>query len=96
VLCQDNGPIESIAAAMADLLSRPWDQRDGWIEEALETRSLPLIHRVMIALRALRMRSNADCAAWGNGQWLNGGLSWLEVECNRCKTRASLPLFVTL
>jgi hypothetical protein len=26
------------------------------------------------------------------GQYLNGGLSWLEVECNRCKTRASLPL----
>jgi hypothetical protein len=26
------------------------------------------------------------------GQCLNGGLSWLEVECNRCNTRASLPL----
>ena len=26
------------------------------------------------------------------GQCLNGGLSWLEVECDRCKTRASLPL----
>jgi hypothetical protein len=25
-------------------------------------------------------------------QCLNGGLSCLEVECNRCKTRASLPL----
>jgi hypothetical protein len=25
-------------------------------------------------------------------QCLNCGLSWLEVECNRCKTRASLPL----
>src|SRR6516225_4125716 len=24
-------------------------------------------------------------------QCLNGGLGWLEVECNRCKTRASLP-----
>jgi hypothetical protein len=23
---------------------------------------------------------------------LNGGLAWLEVECNRRKTRASLPL----
>jgi hypothetical protein len=23
------------------------------------------------------------------GQCLNGGLGWLEVECNRCKTRAS-------
>jgi hypothetical protein len=26
------------------------------------------------------------------GQCLNGGLGWLEVECNRCNTRASLPL----
>jgi hypothetical protein len=26
------------------------------------------------------------------GQCLNGGLGWLEVECNRCRTRASLPL----
>jgi hypothetical protein len=26
------------------------------------------------------------------GQCLNGGLGWLEVQCNRCKTRASLPL----
>jgi hypothetical protein len=26
------------------------------------------------------------------GQCLNNGLGWLEVECNRCKTRASLPL----
>jgi hypothetical protein len=24
---------------------------------------------------------------------LNGGYGWLEVECNRCKTRASLPLY---
>ena len=26
------------------------------------------------------------------GECLNGGLGWLEVECNRCKTRVSLPL----
>jgi hypothetical protein len=26
------------------------------------------------------------------GQCLNGGLGWLQVECNRYKTRASLPL----
>jgi len=26
------------------------------------------------------------------GQCINGGLGWLEVECNCCKTRASLPL----
>jgi hypothetical protein len=26
------------------------------------------------------------------GQCISGGLGWLEVECNRCKTRARLPL----
>jgi hypothetical protein len=26
------------------------------------------------------------------GQCLNGGLAWLEIECNRCKAHASLPL----
>src|SRR5882672_3875126 len=26
------------------------------------------------------------------GQCISGGLGWREVECNRCKTRASLPL----
>jgi hypothetical protein len=26
------------------------------------------------------------------GQCLSGGLGWLEVECNRCKTKVSLPL----
>jgi hypothetical protein len=40
-----------------------------------------------------------DGRLWGTGtalptigQCLNGGLGWLEVECHRCKTRASLPL----
>jgi hypothetical protein len=26
------------------------------------------------------------------GQCLNGGYDWLEIECCRCKTRASMPL----
>ncbi len=57
--------------------------------------------------KALREADRADADAWsirmeGYGgpaqpsptiaQCLNGGLGWLEVECNRCKTRASLPL----
>jgi hypothetical protein len=59
------------------------------------------------AFKALREADRAEAEAWsirmeGNGgpaqpsptigQCLNGGLGWLEVECNRCKTRASLPL----
>jgi hypothetical protein len=59
------------------------------------------------AVQALREADRAEAEAWsirmeGNGgpaqpsptigQCLNGGFGWLEVECNRCKTRASLPL----
>jgi hypothetical protein len=59
------------------------------------------------ARQAVRAADRADAEAWsirmeGYGgpaqpsptiaQCLNGGLGWLEVECNRCKTRASLPL----
>jgi hypothetical protein len=59
------------------------------------------------AVEALRKADRAEAEAWslrmeGNGgpaqpsptigQCLNGGLGWLEVECHRCKTRASLPL----
>jgi hypothetical protein len=59
------------------------------------------------ARQAVRAADRAEAHAWslrmeGFGgpaqpaptiaQCLNGGLSWLEVECNRCKTRASIPL----
>ena len=59
------------------------------------------------AKEAIRKADRAEAEAWsirmeGCGgpaqpsptiaQCLNGGLSWLEVECNRCNTRASLPL----
>jgi hypothetical protein len=57
--------------------------------------------------KAIREADRAEAAAWSIrmegfggpaqpsptiGQCLNGGLGWLEVECNRCNTRASLPL----
>jgi len=59
------------------------------------------------ARKAVREADRAEAHAWSLrmegyggpaqpsptiGQCLNGGLGWLEVECNRCKTRASLPL----
>ena len=59
------------------------------------------------AKQAVREADRAEAEAWsirmeGCGgpaqpsptiaQCLNGGLRWLEVECNRCNTRASLPL----
>src|SRR5437588_11981883 len=61
----------------------------------------------LAARKAIREADRAEAYAWSVrmegyggpaqpsptiGQCLNGGLRWLEVECNRCKTRASLPL----
>src|SRR5436190_21715445 len=59
------------------------------------------------AVEAAREADRAEAEAWSLqteafggpvqpsptiGQCLNGGLGWLEVECKRCKTRASLAL----
>jgi hypothetical protein len=59
------------------------------------------------AEKAVREADRAEAEAWSVrmegyggpaqpsptiGQCIKGGLGWLEVECNRCKTRASLPL----
>src|SRR5512136_2670011 len=59
------------------------------------------------ARKAAREADRAEAEAWSIrmegyggpaqpsptiGQCLNGGFGWIEVECNRCKTRASLPL----
>jgi hypothetical protein len=59
------------------------------------------------ARNAIRDADRAEAHAWsvrmeGYGgpaqpsptieQCINGGRGWLEVECNRCKTRVSLPL----
>jgi hypothetical protein len=59
------------------------------------------------AKKAIRAADRAEAHAWsirmeGYGgpaqpsptiaQCLNGGYGWLEVECHRCKTRASIPL----
>lgn len=64
-------------------------------------------HARQRATEAIREADRAEAEAWSVrmegyggpaqpsptiGQCLNGGMGWLEVECARCKTRASLPL----
>ena len=59
------------------------------------------------AIEAAREADRAEAQAWSLrmegyggpaqpsptiGQCIHGGLGWLEVECNRCKTRAIIPL----
>lgn len=66
VLCQDQGPIEAATQAMADLLSRPWTHADDWVDAAIDTESLPLLHRLTIALRTVRLRNIPDRSAWAD------------------------------
>ena len=61
-------------------------------------------HARELAKKAQRDADRAEAELWSirmeayggpaqpSPKCLNGGLGWLEVECNRCKTRASLPL----
>ena len=46
----------------------------------------------MLAKNAIRAAARAAPPSPTIVQRLNGGLGWLEVECKRRKTRASLPL----
>jgi hypothetical protein len=59
------------------------------------------------AANAIREADRAEAEAWSIqmeayggpaqpsptlAQCLNGGFGWMEIECKRCKTRASIPL----
>jgi hypothetical protein len=59
------------------------------------------------AVKSVRAADRAEAEAWSIrmegyggpaqpsptiGQCLNGGYGWMEIECNRCKTRVSIPL----
>jgi hypothetical protein len=52
---------------MADLLSRPWADADAWVEAVLKSGSLPLVHRMMIALRTVRARNIPELSDWAHG-----------------------------
>ncbi len=66
VLCHDQGPIEAATQAMADLFSRPWIHADEWVDAAIETGSLPLLHRLTIALRTVQLRNIPDLSDWAD------------------------------
>lgn len=89
VLCQDHGPIEAATHAMADLVSRPWDGADAWVQAALESGSLPLIHRVMIALRTVRARDIPELSAWAHGLLKDRVESTVTAAIEAAKERAS-------
>lgn len=66
VLCHDQGPVETATQAMADLFSCPWTHADEWVDAAIETGSLPLLHRLTIALRTVQLRTIPDLSEWAD------------------------------
>src|SRR6202030_177505 len=65
------------------------------------------VHAREQAREAVRKADAAECLLWSEqmegfggsaqpsptiAQCLNGGYGWLEIECHRCKTRASIAL----
>ena len=65
VLCTEQGAIEATTQAMAEMLSRPWEGAEDFVAAVLEEGSLPLIHRLMIALRTVR-GYREERAEWAN------------------------------
>ena len=58
----------------------------------MSTKSREVIWGRRIMGAQIRAQGVREVAQKANQEADSGGLGWLEVECNRCKTRASLPL----
>lgn len=64
MLCGRIGSIEPTTLAIADLLSRPWDRADEWIEAALQSGSQSLLRRVEAALKTVQSRQIPVRSDW--------------------------------
>src|SRR5690606_15672027 len=54
VLCVENGIVEPATSAMQQFFTAQWKDADSWLDEALSRNSLPLLNRILIALREVR------------------------------------------
>lgn len=64
ILCHENGVVEAATAAMEQTFSNDWQGLDGWFDEAISRRSLPLLTRISIALREIYAHSAPQKAQW--------------------------------
>lgn len=68
VLCANEGTVEPTTQAIMHLLAGTWPHKEAWISEAVAEDSLPLTHRIMLALRGVRKIAPPDHSAWAKGQ----------------------------
>lgn len=64
VLCVENGVVEPATSAMQQFFTAQWNDADSWFDEALSRNSLPLLNRVLIALRQVRHVSTGARKEW--------------------------------
>ncbi|ANP46056.1 hypothetical protein ATE48_09045 [Candidatus Viadribacter manganicus] len=68
VLCTNEGTVEPTTQAIMHLLAGSWPHKEAWIAEAIAKDSLPLTHRIMLALRGVRRVASPDHAAWAEAE----------------------------
>ena len=66
VLCLVKASIEVATQAMADLFSAPWLYADQWVDTAIATGSIHLLHRLFAALNTVILRRIPVQSDWAN------------------------------
>ncbi|MDW9722543.1 type I restriction endonuclease [Sinorhizobium meliloti] len=66
VLCVENGVVEPATSAMQQFFTAQWKDAASWFDEALSRKSLPLLNRILIALRQARHVSTGARKEWAN------------------------------
>lgn len=66
VLCLEQASIEVATQAMADLFSVSWRYADQWVDEAIATGSMNLLHRLFAALHTVKLRGIPVQSDWAN------------------------------
>lgn len=64
VLCVENGVVEPATSAMQQFFATQWKYADPWFDEALSRNSLPLLNRILIALRQVSLVSSGARKDW--------------------------------
>lgn len=66
IVCHAAGIIEPITLSILRYLSRDGEDHDAWIDAAIESKSMPLLARVHIALLQISSEADEDRATWAS------------------------------
>ncbi|WP_137009844.1 type I restriction enzyme HsdR N-terminal domain-containing protein [Aquitalea aquatilis] len=64
IVCHKAGIVEPITLSICHYLSREVESRDEWIDLAIESKSMPLLARIHIALLQIASEVDEQCAPW--------------------------------